>query len=140
KTVRDEAKLLLVEVYKWIGKQTLMPMIQNVKPIQLQELQTEFDKLDLNGADKPRQTRFLRSQLSVKQKQENVAASGGGGGAAASAGVDEAEAEAQEELDPLEMLEATNIIDRLPKDFFEKIESKQWKERKEVLDDVLTRL
>jgi hypothetical protein len=28
---------------------------------------------------------------------------------------------AQEELDPLEMLEAANIIDRLPKDFFEKI-------------------
>ena len=35
KTVRDEAKLLLVEIYKWIGKQTLMPMIQNVKPIQV---------------------------------------------------------------------------------------------------------
>jgi len=30
---------------------------------------------------------------------------------------------AQEELDPLEMLEAANIIDRLPKDFFEKIVS-----------------
>jgi len=29
----------------------------------------------------------------------------------------------QEELDPLEMLEAANIIDRLPKDFFEKIVS-----------------
>jgi cytoskeleton-associated protein 5 len=35
KSVRDEAKLLLVEVYKWIGKQTLMPLIQNVKPIQV---------------------------------------------------------------------------------------------------------
>ena len=35
KTVRDESKLLLVEVYKWIGKQTLTPMIQNVKPIQV---------------------------------------------------------------------------------------------------------
>ena len=35
KTIRDEAKLLLVEVYRWIGKQTLMPMIQNVKPIQV---------------------------------------------------------------------------------------------------------
>lgn len=32
--MRDESKLLLVEVYKWIGKQTLLPMIQNVKPIQ----------------------------------------------------------------------------------------------------------
>ena len=35
KSVRDEAKLLLVEIYKWIGKQTLTPMIQNVKPIQV---------------------------------------------------------------------------------------------------------
>ena len=35
KTVRDEAKALLVEIYKWIGKQTLTPMIQNVKPIQV---------------------------------------------------------------------------------------------------------
>jgi hypothetical protein len=30
---------------------------------------------------------------------------------------------APEELDPLEMLEAANIIDRLPKEFFEKIVS-----------------
>lgn len=58
----------------------------------MQELQTEFDKLDLTGADKPRQTRFLRSQQNTKQKQEQAVASGGGG-ATASAGVDETEAE-----------------------------------------------
>ncbi len=58
----------------------------------MQELQTEFDKLDLNGADKPRQTRFLRSQQNVKQKQEQAVASGGGG-ATASVVVDEIEAE-----------------------------------------------
>ena len=34
----------------------------------MQELQVEFDKLDLNGVDKPRQTRFLRSQQDLKQK------------------------------------------------------------------------
>ena len=39
------------------------------------ELQTEFDKLDLNGADKPRQTRFLRSQQDLKQKMEQTQAS-----------------------------------------------------------------
>jgi hypothetical protein len=33
---------------------------------------------------------------------------------------------APEELDPLEMLEAANIIDRLPTDFFEKIVSFQF--------------
>ena len=43
KTVRDEAKALLVEVYKWIGKQTLTPMIQNVKPIQV--IYEEIDDL-----------------------------------------------------------------------------------------------
>ena len=57
----------------------------------MQELQTEFDKLDLNGADKPRQTRFLRSQQNVKQRQEQAVASGGGAGA--SVAVDEAEAD-----------------------------------------------
>ena len=58
----------------------------------MQELQTEFDKLDLNGADKPRQTRFLRSQQSTKQKQEQTTASSGGG-AAASVAVDDVEAD-----------------------------------------------
>ena len=42
KTVRDEAKLLLVEIYRWIGKQTLMPMIQNVKPIQVNKMMTIY--------------------------------------------------------------------------------------------------
>ena len=40
----------------------------------MQELQVEFDKLDLNGADKPRQTRFLRSQQDLKQKMEQTQA------------------------------------------------------------------
>ncbi|CAF5166897.1 unnamed protein product, partial [Rotaria magnacalcarata] len=56
----------------------------------MQELQTEFDKLDLNGADKPRQTRFLRSQQNVKQKQEQAVASTG---ASASAAVDDVDTE-----------------------------------------------
>ncbi len=58
----------------------------------MQELQTEFDKLDLTGADKPRQTRFLRSQQNTKQKQEQAVASSSGG-AMASVDVDEADVE-----------------------------------------------
>ena len=59
----------------------------------MQELQTEFDKLDLTGADKPRQTRFLRSQQTARQKQEQTTASGGG--ATASAMVDEMEVDGE---------------------------------------------
>ena len=36
----------------------------------MQELKVEFDKLDLNGMDKPRQKRFLRSEQDLKEKME----------------------------------------------------------------------
>jgi hypothetical protein len=52
KTVRDESKLLIVEIYKWIGKQTLTPMIQNVKPIQVvyySEYFMFYDLIDLDA-------------------------------------------------------------------------------------------
>ncbi len=38
----------------------------------MQELKIEFDKVDLNGLDKPRQTRFLRSQQDLKRKIEET--------------------------------------------------------------------
>jgi hypothetical protein len=38
----------------------------------MEALQIEFEKLDLNGIDKPRQTRFLRSQQDLKQKMEDT--------------------------------------------------------------------
>lgn len=41
----------------------------------MQELQTEFDKLDLNGKDKPKQTRFLRSQQELKDRPEEIVGS-----------------------------------------------------------------
>ena len=34
----------------------------------MQELQVEFDKLDASGTDKPRPTRFLRSQQDLREK------------------------------------------------------------------------
>lgn len=50
KSIRDEAKLLLVEVYRWIGKQTLMPMIQNVKPIQVNTRHSTIVRKSLTGS------------------------------------------------------------------------------------------
>ena len=45
KTVREETKLLVVEIYRWIGA-AFMPQLSNLKPVQLTELQTEFDKVE----------------------------------------------------------------------------------------------
>ncbi|CAF1056931.1 unnamed protein product [Didymodactylos carnosus] len=139
KSVRDESKQLLIEVYKWIG-QTLMPLIQNVKPIQLQELQTEFDKIN-PATDKPRQTRFLRSQQDLKAKMEQELANSSNLATTTDEPMevgDNDDGNDEANIDPYDLMEPVNILDKLPKEFYETIESKQWKERKEVAEEVLT--
>lgn len=38
----------------------------------MQELQVEFEKLDASGTDKPRPTRFLRSQQDLREKYAQI--------------------------------------------------------------------
>ncbi|XP_062581374.1 cytoskeleton-associated protein 5-A-like [Saccostrea cucullata] len=122
KNVREEAKLLIIEMYRWI-KQAIKPQMTNFNPIQVAELEAEFEKI---GNEKPQQQRFLRSQQDLKAKMEEQALAGGGG--------DEGEEEAEDEVDAYELLSAVDILALLPKDFYDKIESKKWQERKEALE------
>uniref|UniRef100_A0A672ZHT1 TOG domain-containing protein n=1 Tax=Sphaeramia orbicularis TaxID=375764 RepID=A0A672ZHT1_9TELE len=122
KAVRDEAKLLAVEIYKWI-RDALRPPLQNINSVQLKELEEEWVKLP---SGPPKQSRFLRSQQDLKAKFEQQQAQGG----------DQSDA-----VDPYELLEAVEILSKMPKDFYEKIEAKKWQERKEALEalEVLTK-
>uniref|UniRef100_A0A4W6F5M5 Cytoskeleton associated protein 5 n=1 Tax=Lates calcarifer TaxID=8187 RepID=A0A4W6F5M5_LATCA len=124
KAVRDEAKLLAVEIYKWI-RDALRPSLQNINSVQLKELEEEWVKLPLSP---PKQTRFLRSQQDLKAKFEQQQAQGG-------AQSDDV-AETVTAVDPYELLEAVEILSKMPKDFYEKIEAKKWQERKEALEAV----
>uniref|UniRef100_A0A8C4HMH1 Cytoskeleton associated protein 5 n=1 Tax=Dicentrarchus labrax TaxID=13489 RepID=A0A8C4HMH1_DICLA len=126
KAVRDEAKLLAVEIYKWI-RDALRPPLQNINSVQLKELEEEWVKLP---SSPPKQTRFLRSQQDLKAKFEQQQAQGG----EPSDGEDEVETVAA--VDPYELLEAVEILSKMPKDFYEKIEAKKWQERKEALEAV----
>ncbi|XP_068460138.1 cytoskeleton-associated protein 5 isoform X1 [Clinocottus analis] len=125
KAVRDEVKLLAVEIYKWI-RDALRPPLQNITPLQLKELDEEWVKLP---SSPPKQTRFLRSQQDLKAKYEQQAQGGD-----QSDGEDEAETVAA--VDPYELLEAVEILSKMPKDFYDKIEAKKWQERKEALEAV----
>uniref|UniRef100_A0A668A4N8 Cytoskeleton associated protein 5 n=1 Tax=Myripristis murdjan TaxID=586833 RepID=A0A668A4N8_9TELE len=118
KAVRDEAKLLAVEIYKWI-RDALRPPLQNINSVQLKELEEEWVKLP---SSPPKQSRFLRSQQDLKAKFEQQQAQG-----------DQSDA-----VDPYELLEAVEILSKLPKDFYDKIEAKKWQERKEALEAVET--
>ncbi|XP_068168966.1 cytoskeleton-associated protein 5 isoform X2 [Antennarius striatus] len=126
KAVRDEAKLLAIEVYKWI-RDALRPPLQNINSVQLKELEEEWVKLPTSP---PKQSRFLRSQQDLRAKFEQQQAQGGD----QSDGEDEAETVAA--VDAYELLEAVEILSKIPKDFYEKIEAKKWQERKEVLEAV----
>uniref|UniRef100_A0A8C2YTX6 Cytoskeleton-associated protein 5 n=1 Tax=Chinchilla lanigera TaxID=34839 RepID=A0A8C2YTX6_CHILA len=126
KAVRDEAKLIAVEIYRWI-RDALRPPLQNINSVQLKELEEEWVKLPM-GAPKP--TRFLRSQQELEAKLEQQQAAGGD----AEAGGDDGDEVPQ--IDAYELLEAVEILSKLPKDFYDKIEAKKWQERKEALEAV----
>ncbi|XP_040894038.1 cytoskeleton-associated protein 5 isoform X2 [Toxotes jaculatrix] len=126
KAVRDEAKLLAVEIYRWI-RDALRPSLQNINSVQLKELEEEWVKLP---SSPPKQSRFLRSQQDLKAKFEHQQAQGG----AQSDGEDVTETVAA--MDPYELLEAVEILSKMPKDFYEKIEAKKWQERKEALEAI----
>ncbi|KAM4734479.1 cytoskeleton-associated protein 5 isoform 2-T2 [Anableps anableps] len=125
KAVRDEAKLLAVEIYKWI-RDALRPPLQNINSVQLKELEEEWVKLP---SLPPKQTRFLRSQQDMKAKFEQQQAQG-----------DQSDGDEEEEtaaaVDPYDLLEPVEILSKMPKDFYEKIEAKKWQERKEALEAV----
>ncbi|XP_017577552.1 cytoskeleton-associated protein 5-A-like isoform X1 [Pygocentrus nattereri] len=127
KAIRDEAKMLAVEVYRWI-RDALRPPLQNINSVLLKELEEEWAKLPSSA---PRQTRFLRSQQDLRVKFEQQQQNEGEGG---DDGDGEDSEEAAPAVDAYELLEAVEILSKLPKDFYEKIEAKKWQERKEALE------
>ncbi|XP_026643480.1 cytoskeleton-associated protein 5 isoform X1 [Microtus ochrogaster] len=126
KAVRDEAKLIAVEIYRWI-RDALRHPLQNINSVQLKELEEEWVKLP-TGAPKP--SRFLRSQQELEAKLEQQQSAGG------DAEGDGDDGDEAPQIDAYELLEAVEILSKLPKDFYDKIEAKKWQERKEALEAV----
>uniref|UniRef100_A0A2K6FDL7 Cytoskeleton-associated protein 5 n=1 Tax=Propithecus coquereli TaxID=379532 RepID=A0A2K6FDL7_PROCO len=126
KAIRDEAKLIAVEIYRWI-RDALRPPLQNINSVQLKELEEEWVRLP-TGAPKP--SRFLRSQQELEAKLELQQSAGGD----AEGGGDDGDEVPQ--IDAYELLEAVEVLSKLPKDFYDKIEAKKWQERKEALEAV----
>lgn len=128
KTVREESKLLTVELYRWIGD-ALKPLLQSLKPIQVSELEAEFAKVE-KGTASPE--RYVRSEQ-VRRAQAAEAGADGVDGEED----DEGGAEAGPAVDAFDLLEAVDILSKLPKDFYEQCEAKKWQERKEALEKLL---
>lgn len=118
--------------FRWIGA-ALKPHLATLAAVLIAELEGEFDKIKNDRAEP---TRYLRSQ------QEKIAAqvASGGGGDGDHADDDAADDNQPEEIDPLELIDPVDILSKLPKDFYDKLEAKKWQERKESLEALQTQL
>ncbi|KAL1502287.1 hypothetical protein ABEB36_007453 [Hypothenemus hampei] len=130
KSVRDETRAMVIELYKWMGQTLRIPLQSaNLQPVQMSDLEAEFAKIE---GEKPSPTRYLRSQ---QQKQAVIAAHTE---TADNNEEEEDEGEAVQDVDPYDLIDPVDILSKLPKDFYEKIEAKKWQERKEALESVET--
>lgn len=129
KTVREESKLLTVELYRWIGD-ALKPLLQSLKPIQVSELEAEFAKVE-KGTALPE--RYIRSE----QARRAQAAEAGSDGVDGAEEGEEGGGDGGVTVDAYDLLEAVDILSKLPKDFYEQCEAKKWQERKEALEKLL---
>ncbi|ODQ81637.1 hypothetical protein BABINDRAFT_182737 [Babjeviella inositovora NRRL Y-12698] len=119
KTVRAEATLLTVEIYKWMGVTLETVVFPDLKPVQQKDLKKAFEAV----TKAPVQLRLLRSQ---KEALEGLSEAHG----------DVSMHDAEEDVDPFDMIEAKNVLAAMPADLHERINSTKWKDRKEVLEEV----
>jgi len=134
KNVRAEASNLTVELYRWLKEAMKAVFWSELKPVQQQDLEKLFDKV--KEEPPPKQERFTRSQQAAMATASSTGGDGGDDGGMASAGG--AEEEEVVEVDVFDLAEPVDAYSKIPSNFYELVGSTKWKERKEVLDALLT--
>lgn len=125
KGVREESKQLLVEIYRWVGE-AIKPQLNNLKPVQLSELESEFQKV---AGERIAPTRYLKSQkekiAKIKESEE------------AAEDTSEESLPPPPQVDPYDLMTAVDVLSKLPSNFYDLCEAKKWQERKQALDTLL---
>ncbi|KAG6334584.1 hypothetical protein ID866_4507 [Astraeus odoratus] len=148
KNVRAEGTQLVHTLYQYIGP-AIEPWLAELKPVQVKELQETFQTMEKEGKGKGtlKAERFTREH----QRENEANAEGGDMGDVredeASKGDkvhsrnagDAYYAVAEIDLpDPRMLAEPVDIVPKLPSNMQANLTSSKWKERKEVLDELLT--
>ncbi|KAJ1308957.1 hypothetical protein OPQ81_004640 [Rhizoctonia solani] len=129
KNVRAEGTGLTQALYTYLGP-ALQPFLSELKPVQIKELTEGFEALDKEskGQGTGAQTRWTKAQARERQAAEERAEEAEETG-------DAGEAEAA--VDPMDFIEAVDIMPKVPSNFHEAMGSSKWKDRKEALDALL---
>ncbi|KAI0781028.1 ARM repeat-containing protein [Trametes elegans] len=129
KTVRAEGTQLAHVLYQYIGP-GIESWLADLKPVQVKELKEVFEALEKEGKGKGSLKPERMTRAGAREAE-----------AAAEAGDDaEADASAEEEAppDPRMFAEEVDIVPKLPDKLQASLKSSKWKERKEVLDQLLS--
>ncbi|GAA5944540.1 Stu2p [Sporobolomyces koalae] len=125
KTVRSEGSLLCLSLHSYLGP-ALAPHLNDLKPVQVKELQENFDKSDRGelegfGYGKLKASRFTWTmQRDMKMQQWEI-----------NRKMSKATLE-PEAIDPYDLATAIPIVTALPADFYTHLASSKWKDRKEL--------
>ncbi|CAE6427811.1 unnamed protein product [Rhizoctonia solani] len=131
KNVRAEGTGLTQALYTYLGP-ALQPFLSELKPVQIKELTEGFEALDKEskGQGTGAQTRWTKAQARERQaaaeRAEEAEEAGGDGGG-----------EPEAAVDPMDFIEAADIMPKVPNNFQEAMGSSKWKDRKEALDALL---
>ncbi len=125
KNVRAEATNLAVELYRWLRDAMKAMFFNDLKPTQQSDLEAQFERIKTEPP--PKQERLLRSQQ-AKRALAPAAAAGGD--------MDDSVDEVEEpvEIDAYDLAEPTDVLKKVPEDFYDKLASAKWKDRKEALE------
>ncbi|CAX40427.1 microtubule-associated protein, putative [Candida dubliniensis CD36] len=141
KNVRNETTKLTIELYRWMGDALINALFSDLKPVQQKDLSAAFEK---EKGKTPEQKRYTKKQREEIERREQEAAA-----AAAAAGedgdIDDVEmsdanggvSEDNNEYDPLEFVDPVEVLNKFPSDFETRISSSKWKDRKEVLEEII---
>ncbi len=117
--VRNEAKNVATALYQWIGP-AVKPSLEKLRPAQEKELETAFEAITVQKVP-PKLTRSARAAAAM---------------APASSGASKKETTAAA-FDPLEFVDAVDVLAKMPKDFCDfQLSDAKWTEKKEQLDAV----
>ncbi|KAJ6596858.1 microtubule associated protein [Mycena vulgaris] len=127
KTVRAEGTNLTHVLYQYLGP-GIEPWLADLKPVQVKELKEAFDAMEAGGSGKG----TVKPERLTRAHAREVEAAGDAG---------EAAVESEEEAAPLDPRAFAEPVDiKLPSSLQALLSSSKWKERKEVLDELLTLL
>lgn len=87
--------------------------LSGCKPVQMTELEADFEKL--KGEKKAKPTKLLRSQQQIVASPEDE----GDGAGEGTKGGEADEEEADDDTDPYDLMDPVDILEKLPKNFYE---------------------